>query len=50
MFLWIVHSCLDKNGQSRETCNIGYTNPRKTRMDNPEKLVKLGTQDEEKQE
>jgi hypothetical protein len=39
-----------KNGQSRETCNIGYTRRRQTRMDNPEKLVTLGTQDQEKQE
>jgi hypothetical protein len=49
-FLWIVHSSLNKNRQSRETCNIGYTRRRKTRMDNPEKLVTLGTQDEDKQE
>ena len=42
-----------KNGQSRETGNIGYTRHRmktnntegKSRMDNPEKLAKFGTQD-----
>jgi hypothetical protein len=57
--LWIVYSCFsssvhkrkkNKNGKSRETCNIGYTRRRQTRMDNPEKLVTLGTQDQDKQE
>jgi cbb3-type cytochrome oxidase subunit 3 len=51
--LWIVYSCktkTNKNRQSREACNIGYTRRRKTRMDNPEKLVTLGTEDEDKQE
>ena len=39
-----------QNGQSRETCNIGYTRRRKTRLDNPEKRLTLGKQDEDKQE
>ena len=47
---WVHKTKKNKNGQSRETCNIGYTRPRKTRIDNPEKLVTLGTQDEDKQE
>ena len=42
-----------KNGQSRETGNIGYTRhimktnntEGQARMDNPEKLATLGTQD-----
>ena len=48
-----------KKGQSRETGNIGYTRYRtnkrqripkgQSKMDNPEKLVTQGTQDEEKQ-
>jgi hypothetical protein len=40
----------NKNRQSRKACNIEYTRGRKTRMDIPEKLVTLGTQEEEKQE
>jgi hypothetical protein len=60
-FLWIVHSCFSSScvpnvtsfsGLSILVClgNIGYTRGRNTRMENPEKLVTLGTQDEEKQE
>jgi hypothetical protein len=47
---WVHKTKTNKNGQSRETCNIGYTRRRQTRIDNPEKLVTLGTQEEEKQE
>ena len=38
----------NKNGQSREAFNIGYTRRRKTRMNILEKHATLGTQDEEK--
>jgi hypothetical protein len=45
---YLVHKTKkNKNGQSREAFNIGYTRRRKTRMDNPEKLATSGTQDEE---
>ena len=39
----------EKNGQSRETGNIGYTRRTSKTMDNPEKLVTQGTQDDDKQ-
>jgi hypothetical protein len=46
-----------KNGQSRDTGSIGYTrhrtkvreNPRQIKSGNPETLVTLATQDDEKQ-
>jgi hypothetical protein len=45
---WVHKTKKNKNGRSKETRNIWYTRPRQTRMDNPEKLSTLGTQDEEK--